>query len=337
MHFKLWSEQNEEAKSLFKPNLGLRSWDDLSQIDKGVIWEHMRQHFFDKTPGLGSTTYSGHSEARYMFYGHEYILKNTIINTISALIGRHKSLNLAPKFLRYPSENNACEEFYSIFIKRPGDVVLELLSTYYQQLFSFLYNNRKTSNAQSPTESLEDYEGTIAGYTQGNVNPFIEDLNDISDQFRLNITLTPQGFLPKQDSKIMENIVIPAMDCLAGAKWQKVNESLRDALHEFEKNTNLGYSQCVTSTVSAIQAFLQITIHGDIGTGNISQLITEAQKRNLIPSDAFTKTVFRNIESILAIERQSTGTAHPKLEYATQKNAKLLLNLAMVFFQHCLV
>jgi hypothetical protein len=42
------------------------------------------------------------------------------------------------------------------------------------------------------------------------------------------------------------------------------------------------------------------------------------------------------IESILMRERQETGIAHPKKEYAKEKNALLVLNMAMIFIQRCL-
>ena len=42
------------------------------------------------------------------------------------------------------------------------------------------------------------------------------------------------------------------------------------------------------------------------------------------------------MESIFARERQETSNAHPMKEYATEKNTRLILNLAMIFFQHCI-
>lgn len=33
-------------------------------------------------------------------------------------------------------------------------------------------------------------------------------------------------------------------------------------------------------------------------------------------------------------ERQEKGDPHPKLEYANEQNARLILNLSMVFIQH---
>jgi len=83
-------------------------------------------------------------------------------------------------------------------------------------------------------------------------------------------------------------------------------------------------------------SLLQISVNGEIGKGDISQLIPKAQKEGLIPNDSFTKKIFENIESILMRERQKTSNAHPKKEYANEKNARLILNLVMIFLQHCI-
>lgn len=92
----------------------------------------------------------------------------------------------------------------------------------------------------------------------------------------------------------------------------------------------------MTKTISATEAFLQILVEGKTGGTKLSPLISEAQKKNLIPNDIFTQAIFKNIDSIFARERKSTGDGHPKDEYATEKNARTILNLAMVFIQHCI-
>jgi len=61
-----------------------------------------------------------------------------------------------------------------------------------------------------------------------------------------------------------------------------------------------------------------------------------AQKKKLIPENSFTQKIFDNLESIFARQRQETSIAHPKKQYANEKNARLILNLAMVFLQHCI-
>ena len=53
-------------------------------------------------------------------------------------------------------------------------------------------------------------------------------------------------------------------------------------------------------------------------------------------NDFFTKEIFKNIESIFDRERQDKGNAHPKKEYAIEKSVRTLMNLSMIFLQHCI-
>ena len=167
-------------------------------------------------------------------------------------------------------------------------------------------------------------------------NKFRNCFNDISNQFALDIMMIEDQFVPKQEEKIVKEIYEPVLGYLSDSKWKGVNILLTDAFSEYRKNTPQGYSNSVTNTISAIQAFLQILNNGETGKGNISQLIVEAQKKGLIDNDSFTKKIFDNVESIFAKERQETSTAHPKKEYATEKNARTMLNLTMIFIQHCI-
>jgi len=55
-----------------------------------------------------------------------------------------------------------------------------------------------------------------------------------------------------------------------------------------------------------------VLVYGKTGKGDIGSLIAEAQKKNLIPNDEFSRNVFKSIESTLMSERQLKGDAHPK-------------------------
>ena len=142
--------------------------------------------------------------------------------------------------------------------------------------------------------------------------------------------------MPRQEDKIIREIYKPVLSYLSHPKWKEVSVLLSDSFSEYRKNTPQGYSICVTHTVCAIEAFLQVVVTGKTGKGNISKLIAKARSDNLIPSDFFTQKIFANMESIFARQRQETGIAHPKKEYASEKNARIMLNLAMIFFQHCI-
>ena len=165
---------------------------------------------------------------------------------------------------------------------------------------------------------------------------FAKDLNEVFTDFGVDVYLTRQGFIPRQDEKIIKEIYEPVLQFLSNPKWKEVNRILSDSFDEYSKNTPRGYSNCITYTVSAIQAFLQILVYGKTSKGSISDLIATGQKKDLIPNDFFTKQIFKNMESIFAKERKDKGTAHPNKEYADEKIARTILNLAMVFLQHCI-
>jgi hypothetical protein len=219
-------------------------------------------------------------------------------------------------------------------LNQKESVVLELLSLYAKILYEFSKKDCYISRLKNESEEKFLKRKIEAEFEF--IDKFAEIINDVFLQFGIKYHLTRDGFVPRQDKKIIEEIYKPVLDYLASEKWRKVNEILSDAFSDYGKNTPQGYSNCITNTVSAIQAFLQILKNGKTGSGNISQLIMEAQKDNLIPNDYFTRKIFDNMESIFAKERQETGVAHPKKEYATEKNARLILNLTMIFLQHCI-
>ncbi|MCD6384333.1 hypothetical protein J7M23_01010, partial [Candidatus Sumerlaeota bacterium] len=213
------------------------------------------------------------------------------------------------------------------------DVVMELLSLYCKVL---ILERKGSVIDRKEDDTEEEYQERLQAWRWADFDNFAGDLNEVFTDFGINLYLTRQGFMPRQEKKIIKEIYEPVLNYLSHPKWKEVSKLLSDSFDEYRKNTPQGYSNCVTNTISAIQAFLQIMIMGKTGKGEISKLIVEGQKKNLLPNDFFTRRIFENIESIFARERQETGIAHPKKEYATEKNARTILNLAMIFFQHCI-
>jgi hypothetical protein len=185
-------------------------------------------------------------------------------------------------------------------------------------------------------ESKGSFERRLQKAREQEFEEFARDLNEVFGQFGINVYLTRQGFMPSQEEKIIETIYRPVLSVLSDARWKEVNDLISFAFKEFEKKTPDGFSISITSTVAAVQAFLQLLVNGKSGKGDIGDLILIGQKTGKIPNDVFSQTIFKNINSILARERQQKGIAHPPQEIATEKNALVMLNIAMVFFQHCL-
>lgn len=317
--FKLWSELNTEAMKELKPDLGIRSWDSLEKDEKDKIWKYLEIYFFDvkKMEDLKGK--------RKM---------DRIIMSIKELNNKYKTKSYASNYLKYKTSISVCSDFYNIFMKENKHVVLELLSLYCAQLISG--REKESQIIKEENESEEDFQNRLEDWRWEEFDRFAKDLNEVFTDFGLDVYLTRQGFIPRQDEKIIKEIYEPVLKFLSNPKWKEVNRILSDSFDEYSKNTPIGYSNCITYTVSAIQAFLQILVYGETGKGSINDLIVTGQTKNLIPKDFFTKQIFKNMESIFAKERKDKGTAHPNKGYADEKIARTILNLAMVFLQHCI-
>lgn len=327
MVFKLWSELNNTAKAQLKPDFGYRAWNILSKDEKYKVWKYLDVHFFDR---------SSKGRDGYEFYG-DYSEKGKrqerILIAIHTLNDAYKARSYAKKFLESSDIDNACEDFFQIFIEEDENVVFELLSFYAKVAiekgyWNYIYRKENETDEEFKKRS-EEWEFIPFDH-------FAQDLNEVLGQFGINLHLTRSGFVPRQEEKIIKEVYEPVLKVFSHAQWKEVNQLLADSFAEYRKNSKEGYSNSVTNSVAAIQAFLQIIVNGKTGNGDISKLIPQAQSKGLIPSDSFTKEVFSKIEGVLMRERQETGVAHPKKEYATESNALLVLNLCMVFFQHCI-
>lgn len=320
----------KNAKSELKPDLGLRSWDELNKEEKLIIWQHLDWYFFDKDKTYADGGYS--RQLVYKFYGEYNEIedkKRRILFSIKAMFSAYRVQNYTPNFLEDMNQESACKDFISIFLTQNEAVVLELLSLYCGGL---LLEISKKQPWREKSESDAQFKERTEKWRAEIFEEFSKRINEVFSDFGISVHLTHQGFIPRQDKKIVENLFEPVLSSLAGQEWQPVNEHLEDAFKDFTKKD---FSGSIRNTVSSMQAFLQILVHGNIGKGNISELIVTAQSKSLIPNDVFSSQIFKNIESILARERQSKSGAHPKTELADEKTAKMILNLCMVFIQHC--
>lgn len=313
--FKLWSEKNKEANKLLSPSLELRDWDELERYEKDKIWHYIKYWFAEDDKGRNIRVY----------------LSITKLNDL------HKYQSYAKTFLENPSFRNASWDFEHIFFDHNRDVVLELLSCFCKAIL-WEKDNGSPRIYKTDFSSEEEYSKAITKWKYENLDKFTETINDVFEHFGVNLLLTREGFIEKQDSKITNDIYIPVLNFLsAKEKWEDVNRDLADAFREYQLKTKHGYSNCITHAVSALQAYLQILLNGKAGgTEGVKYLIKLALDKDLIPKDKFSEEIFRNIDTVLMAERGKTGNAHPKKEYATEKSARLVLNLVMIFLQHCI-
>lgn len=307
--FKFWSVTQPDAMKELHPDLGLRDWDELSIDEKDKIWHYLKNFFV-----------SGDENLRTFF-------------AVYCLNENHKYRSYGKHFLHDQSPKSARMDFEHIFRNESQHVLFELISCFCRAI---LVERSDKTIWKGDKESEEKYKSRLNEWRYEDFDKFAERLNDVLEHFGINVELARQGFIPRQDKRITKEIYEPVLQFLSNEEWKPVSRDLRDAFRDYQLKTVDGYSSCITHTISAVEAFLQIVLYGETGKGTLGGLIPEAQKKNLIPRDTFTGQIFKNMEAIFARERKETGDAHPKKEYANERNARTLLNLAMVFLQHCI-
>lgn len=307
--FKFWSDRDKSAKEILRPDLGMREWDELSPDERTRVWHHLKSFFEgkDEQQRIAFSIWGLNETNKYHAYGE--------------------------RFLKDRSFQNASHDFKDIFMYKGQKVLLELLDHYCRNILLERYD-KKLQRLEG--EEDETYAKRNTTWRYEDFDNFKYRLNDVFEHFGINVILTRAGFTFRQEEKIMTEIYKPVLNFLSDDMWKDINRELKDAFTAYNKKTSAGYSSCITHTISAIEAYLQLLINGKTGSGTLGTLINNAIKKDLIPNDIFSKQAFSNFKSILAKERKETGDAHPKKDYANAKNAQVILNLAMVFLQHCI-
>jgi hypothetical protein len=303
---KLWSETNPSALKVLKPDFGLRSWNDLSTKEKERIFRYLHTYaVFDHPREIVQTI---------AFLTHKYLgggYGEALLNHF----GPHfDEFNIAKSCCNEPATN----DFIKIVMKEDENVVFETFSIYSHTLI-YIARDSSKRNSIIHDEVSEDFNKAI---------------NYCFEQFGIGYRLTREGFIPIQESKIIEEVYTPVLCALGDNKWKSVSREFSQAFEEYRKKTKEGFSSSLTHTINALQGYLQILIEGKTGGNQISKLIPIGINNGLLPNDEFSKKTFDLIESTEARLRKEKGDAHPKDEFASEHDARLALDLSMVFIRH---
>ncbi len=303
--FQFWSKTHSSINERLRPKLNDVNWDELSHDDKARIWQHLtNKGWFAANAVTLEAVYGLNETARKHSYG-EHLLSHG---------GPHEYTKDYPPVTYYQQccMDVARLDFERIFKYQPVDVVFELLSFFASGALS-----RKL-------EKEKDFD------------TFSDNLNDVFKQFGIGYRMSKSGFIPHQDSKITNSVWEPVIAALNDKKWTEVDRELSTAFTEYRKGDKSGYSAAVTHSVNAMQAYLQILVYGEVGKGRILELITEAEKKHLLPTKGIGNDLVREVENVLARERMKSGNAHPKKDYADETSALFVLNIVMISLQYFL-
>lgn len=333
MTIPLWSQTDKNARDVLSP-LESTEWNDLTEAQKKNIWKYIEHYLFD--PQLHSSdrySFSG-IDCNYKFYGNSDSVRTrqaeNLAATIDLLNSRHKRNSYANNFLASPTYDNACKDFFRIFIASPKDVVFELLT-----IFADILVKRPVKETWKKQDEIsEDYKSRKDMERWKYFDDFSDELNEVLQQFGINYQLTRNGLIPADEPEVINKIYKPVLKKLASKKWEPVNRDLADSFKSLVSEK--GGSNALTHALSALQAFLQILDSGKTGKGDTVQLIKKLMQAKKIPDDDFTKMIVTNMNSYWAKERMDKGDPHPKNQYATKQQAKLVVSTVMVFMDHVL-
>lgn len=318
--FILYGIGDSQVEENIQPHLNLRGWLDLSVeekeialqelINKGWIEDysgeilgaikHLNLHFLRKCPGKNLH----HVKPRRDYRG----------------IGNDSEQTEA-----------AIQDFKHIFLheNKSEDLVLRMLTAFADGHIKKYYL-QQCNNIKDGKRIEESINNAFEKFDQ-----LTSCLNHIFEQFSVNVILTRNGLTPRQDRIITEKIYVPTMRILSDLKWKTVSD---DIALMFDNYHQRYFSETITIAHRIVQRFLQILVgeEGKNSKGELANLFRKAKKQNLIPIDRFTEPLINVFQSFISSERATKSTAKPLKEEATSHNALLMMNVVVVFLQHCL-
>jgi hypothetical protein len=314
--FKLYGQGDPEIKETLQPKLELRNWHDLGSNEKQIAFQELRNKGWVKDRSLEILATIDYLNDKYL---RQTPGKN--LHQIPPLTGPSN---------KYERRQAALDDFYHIFMHEDSEEMVYVMLTKFAQQYVDAYYYHLAETTEDPKEQ-EEYTSQAFWRLDNLVNC----LNHIFEQFSVNVVLTRSGLIPRQDEKITTKIYIPTLKILADPKWKTVNDDLSKMFKDYG---NKNYPETITKAHGVVQRFLQILVgeEGKSGKGEVSKLFAKAKKDEAIPINRFTEPIIKVFQGFIASERATNSTAKPAKKTATSSDALLIMNVVMVFLQHCL-
>ena len=300
MTFKLYWEDDPEFFKKIIWDIGFRDWCSVSVDQRKVALQHL----------INSWWLDEFSDEAL------YAISTLNHNFLAILPGKrlHKIIPVHDihRWNEYERKKAAYQDFCEIFTTTSSDpIFLRMISEFASKFLNSVFD-------------LERFDRLA------------NCLNHIFDQFSVNIHMTKNGLIPRQDDRIINEIYNPTLAVLSDQKWQNVNTHLREMFNDFHAKK---YSECITKAHSAVQRFLQILVWQEEGKnweGEIGKLFSEIKNRKIIPIDRFNEPIIDVFKSFIPSQRATKSTAKPSKQEALPSDALLMMNVVMVLIQHCL-
>lgn len=317
--FLLYGQNDSQIEEAIQPRPALRKWSDLETGEKEIALKYIiNKGWLDK-------------------YSKEILETIDYLNSVFLRQCPGKQLHKIKPENDYHGRGNEYErleaaflDFQHIFLNEKSEaMVLRMLSRFAQRHIDRL-NLEWAENAEDEKKKEKNITEAFKKFDR-----LANCLNHIFEQFSVNVQITRHGLIPKQDEKITDDIYEPTLKILADPKWKTVSNDLARMFADYRDEN---YPEVITKAHSAVQRFLQILVgeEGKSGKGEIGKLFGKAKQEGIIPVDRFTEPMINVIQGFLASERATKSIAKPTLKDTTPSDALLVMNVVMVFMQHCL-
>lgn len=317
--FKIFGDDDPSVSDRIQARLPLRGWSGLTGPEKKIILQQLTNNGWVKDSSEIASTIA-HLNESYLRLCPGKNLHST---------PPHRDYN--GQVRNSPEREKAARaDFEHILMHEKSEpLVLRMLSILASRYIDQMHF--KWAEEASNKELREKY----AAEAFGKFDRFANCLNHIFEQFSINWRVTRSGLVPMQDEKITAEIYAPTLLALSDPKWKAVNADLSKMFQDYGDRN---YSEAITKAHAAVQRFLQI-VAGEEGTnskGEVGKLFQQAKKNGLIPAGKFSEQFINAVQSAIVAERATNSTAKPAMKEAAATDALLVMNLTMVFFQHCL-
>ena len=308
--FSLYGETDPKIRERIQMTLPWRSWDALTREEKEIALRELGNNNILSDDNLLETIRFLNKNSLRKLYG-----KNL-----------HRCTN---DLYHFEYVSAAMKDFSIIFLTENSDVVLFMLSVFAKQLIDQNYVC-KAAESNNDKDRKQCIEWAFTEFCK-----LQNCLNHIFDQFCVNQMLTRNGFIPRQDKKILDNIYTPTIKCLSDPKWSLVNSDLENMFQDYR---NGYYQETITKAHSVVHRFLQIHLNkgNKNPKGELGKLFQEFKRDSAISNNVFVIKIIDAVQSLVSSERATKSTAKPASKNVTSSDALLVMNAVMIFLQYCL-
>ena len=317
--FNIYGEGDSQIEEDIQPHLKLRNWTDLKENEKMIALQELKNNGWVKD------------------YSEEIFSCIRLLNYHFLRLCPGKNLHQMKPNDDYRSVGNdyrmwkaAAQDFEYIFLSdNSSESLVFFMLTKFADGHIKKFYFRGLEDEKDEKKRKDNTDAAFETFDR-----LANCLNHIFEQFSVNAVLTRNGLIPRQDKKITEEVYVPTIKALSDPKWKNVNSDLAQMFDDYQQKN---YPETITKAHRVIQRFLQISVgeEGKNSKGEFAELFREAKRQGIIPTDRFSEPIVNVFQNFISSERATKSTAKPTRSEATSADALLIMNVVMVFLQHC--